>query len=94
MYQDSFSNMGEAGDRNNHQVISPQRVGYKSDVTYMTYCKFMCCAQRDLQDGDLPNEVPSAFVSLRDEVLVFLKTPGFTGVRIGLYAFSPMRTTA
>lgn len=71
-----FCNIGEAGDRNNCRVTIPQRVGYKFHVTYMAYCSFIFCAQRELQEGDSPDQVPAALASLRDEVLTFSETPG------------------
>lgn len=81
-----FSKIGETGDKNNYRVIIPQREGYNnSDTAYITYCWFMVYAQRELQDGDLPNEIPPAFLSLRDEVLSFSKTPNQADGRLGLY---------
>lgn len=82
-----FTKMGNSGDNNNYRIIIPQRVGYSpADTAYITYSLFMVYAQRELRDSDLPSEAPSAFESLRREVLSFSNTPNDdTDGQMGLY---------
>lgn len=82
-----FSKMGGAGDKNNHRLKIPQRMGHScADTAYITCRWLMVFAQLELRDSNLSSEVPTAFNGLRDEVLSFSKTPNDQADgKMGLY---------